>query len=813
MNPTWIHVAAVYLIAVWLGRRAGAPLPWRIAGMFYALTLLFLFAPMTGPWVSFPADFLHILPPWGTVRHLVRIGNGALNDLTLQMVPWAHQVRESWFDFQVPLWNSRSGSGYPLLGNGQSSALSLLRILCLPLSLAHSITAEAALKILTALTFTYLICRRRGWCELACCVAAVSYGFSAFMVIWLHFPHVTVASLLPAAVYALELLMERPSAKRVLFGASVWAAILFGGHPETAAHIFVLSLLWLGWLVFGERRFRPREALRAVLQAGGVMALAALLAAPFLVAMAEAIPRSLRYHQLRDSASAHHKLSDPMMFVVLLRPYLYGGGDNRVEVLQGAAHAEVSTGFAGILGPVAVIALLVHAILTRRFRTFETFLSLSAIAVLGNVLDWPVLGRAVETILPVAANNRIRLLLGFLLALAAGAAVQMIASHPAPGWRERAAFLTGVAALAAGVVAAFLAGAGAVGGAAGAPLVRGDLLSALAMPILVLSVAAFLPAKRMPTGLSVALMTAVAAEMFSTLGWWNTPVSQHRVYPRTELVRKLEALAAATPPERPFRIVGIGPALFSNVSAVYGLDDIRVHDPMANARYARLLGNLARYDVENYFAHWTDTETRLLDFLNVRFMIDRKERPELDPSRWKLLYSSREGAIYENLDVYPRFFPIRNVIFYDGDIVPRLRGQEDWRNTAFVRWLPAATERERHDLLAARPPTAPETKLEIVAASGSEYRMRVEAPRHSLVASSIAWWPGWRISADGRQLSPVRINEAFLGFVVPPGVHQVRVRFAPVPFALAAAASLLTFSVLVVLSSQRLRTLVRRIRR
>src|SRR5207245_9012422 len=155
MNWTWLYVALLYAAAVWIARRCGIRFPWRIAALFYALVLIFLWAPMTGPYVDVPVDFLGGLPPWAFV-HPSKSANSQLNDIPLQMIPWAHQVREQWKSLRIPLWNSHAGCGYPLLANGQSAALSPLRLLALPLPLGQSFTAEAAMKLLIALTFTFL---------------------------------------------------------------------------------------------------------------------------------------------------------------------------------------------------------------------------------------------------------------------------------------------------------------------------------------------------------------------------------------------------------------------------------------------------------------------------------------------------------------------------------------------------------------------------------------------------------------------------------------------------------------------------------
>ncbi|HEX2062774.1 MAG TPA: hypothetical protein VHK90_18685, partial [Thermoanaerobaculia bacterium] len=161
MNLTWLYVGAVYAVAVFLARRAGVALPRRVALFFYALVLVFFWKPLTGPYVNFQVDVLKSIPPWSHLTRDHHQYTSELNDLPMQIVPWMHQVRESWKSLDAPLWNPMVGGGYPLHGNGQSSALSLLRFLTLPLPLGNAVTAEAAMKVLIALTFTFLFCRRR----------------------------------------------------------------------------------------------------------------------------------------------------------------------------------------------------------------------------------------------------------------------------------------------------------------------------------------------------------------------------------------------------------------------------------------------------------------------------------------------------------------------------------------------------------------------------------------------------------------------------------------------------------------------------
>jgi hypothetical protein len=212
MNLSWMVVALIYSAGVVLARRGGADLPKRVAALFFVLVFGFRWRPLTQEVVIVPADVLKLVEPWSTSRAPNRppvtkyeVSNLNLHDVPMQIVPWMHQVRESWRRGEVPLWNASAGCGYPLMANGQSTPFSPFILLTLPLPLGYAITAQCALKLLLALVLTYLFCRRR-WSPLASTVAAIAYGFSTWMLTWLQFPIATAAALLPGVILAIELL-------------------------------------------------------------------------------------------------------------------------------------------------------------------------------------------------------------------------------------------------------------------------------------------------------------------------------------------------------------------------------------------------------------------------------------------------------------------------------------------------------------------------------------------------------------------------------------------------------------------------------
>jgi Bacterial membrane protein YfhO len=790
-NPTWLYVAALYAAAVWLARRRGVELPWRIAALCYALVLVFLFRPMTQAAINVPVDFVEILPPWSEQVGRPTPSNTMMNDLAMQIVPWAEQVRASWRSLQFPIWNHLSGSGYPLLANGQSSAFSPIRILALPLPLGYAMTAEAAMKLLIALTFMYLLCRRR-YAELPSAFGAIAFAFCTFNNTWLHFPLVTVAVWLPAAMLATEMLLERRTYARFVFAVVVWSVMLFGGHPETVAHVTLFCGLFGLWLLF-ERplptapcgdRLQP-VPWRGPAALAGAIAVAAIVAAPFLATFAEAVTKSRRYHELQANPALNIDVpwSDFPSMIVLFQPHFFGHLPND-KPWSSAPGAESISGFAGLLGVAAWFGLLLRAIALRRLREREVFLLLIALFVFAVIMNWPGVGSFFHFVFRLAANARLRFLLCFVVALMTAAIVD-VALRERPLWA-----LSGVGVVGAGLLYLLMTTSFPTQAA-----VDTALLAMLPSIITLAAAALFaLPARWRELGAMV-VATAVVGELWSNTAGWNPVLPASAMYPRTPLIERLQSLRGRAPE----RVLGIGPALFPNANVIYGFEDVRAHDPMANGRYLGVLRQLAGMNTDDYFAKWNDIGSPLIDYLNVRWVVGARNLDMRDPDRFRLVYDARDGRIFENRAVLPRFYAARNVILeFKGDrFVQRLSAQKDFTHTAVVKELPVTGDLMRTDLLAPRPFGSPEATVAIVSARPTDFRLKVRAPRHGLVVSSQPWWPGWRVTLNGQRRAPQAVNGAFLGFTVPPGDWDVRVYYFPLTFWLGLAASLLTIVALV----------------
>jgi Bacterial membrane protein YfhO len=764
MNWTWIYIGALYAAAVALARRAGIELPKRVALFFFLVVLLFFFKPLTQAYVNTQDDFLNTLPPWHFVSKTSDAVNGELNDIPLQHTPWGHQVRETWKSLRVPLWNHLNGSGYPLLANGQSQALSPIRMLALPLPANRFMAGEAAMKILIALTFTFLFCRGRGYSDIASVTGACVFGFAGFLHSWLHFPHVTTACFLPAILWLLDRMAEKRSFGLFAAAALVWTAILFGGHPETASHIFFLALLYVAWIVFVEKR----TTWRLFLTLGGAMTVAALLSAPFLIPFLEALPKSMRYGELQVSPLDRTTLpyTDINCMIVLFQAHFFG----RVpfEDAWGPAVTEPVGGFAGVLGIASFFALLVHVIRRRAWRSTECFFVIATVIVYGVIDGWPLIGDAIHAVLPVVAHARFRLLFVFLMGVQAAAALTLC---------DRKSLLAGVSAVAALLIALFTLKAFPSDEALRTAL----LTSARSVAVLLLA-ALFALLPRWRRFMILGLIVAVMGELWPVTRAWNPPFPDRMMYPKTPLVAVLEKLRDTQPPNT-FRVIGNGPMVYPNANAIYGIEEVRAHDPMAYDRYMGFLTLTAglKTGPQHYHPWFEQVDSPALDFLNTRYLMQGPYEPGPDPERWKLVYEGTDGKIFENQRVLPRFYAVRNVIieFRDHLFYQKLSQHTDWANTGLLERLDLEAQQQHDDYFKPRPDDAPLATARVLESHPTSYRVQATAPRWSLVVSSIPMWPGWKVMRNGKRIEPIRVNGAFLGFAVPPGNSDVRVEYSP----------------------------------
>jgi hypothetical protein len=666
----------------------------------------------------------------------------------------------------VPLWNDSAGSGYPLLANGQSTPLSPFHLLTLPLSLDHAQTAEAAMRLLLALVLTFLFCRTR-YSLFASVVAAVVYAFSTWMTNWLQFPIASASAFLPGVLLAIEKLLDSATRRRFLIATLMFAATVLSGHPETVFHVGLIAAPFGLWVALIEKREHSAQCRSHGLASVAAASLAAaLIASPFLVPFAEAVLRSQRFAEVSAPRNITPPFSDFFSAVLLLQPRFFG--HLPIERPWGPTTLESICGFAGVLAIASTIAAAIFIVLRRRFRDRETLYVLGALCSLAIILGWPYVTPLFHAVAGLAPPMRMRLGICWFGAILIAAVIDWT------GRDTRVPLLIGTLAVSA-TMFWFLRTVPFP-----SPSHRITAILSL-LPSVAVLFALTIPRVHFQ---AAALLTVV--ELWAAIAHWHPVLPSRELYPRTPLVAALQRLKAQS--SAPFRILGTGGQVYPNVTAIWGLEDVRVHDPMADTRYVTLLAQTVNWNPGDYYAKWNDTESPLLDFLNVQYVVINRE---LTGPRYTLRHAGIDGRIYENRNVLPRFYAVRNVLLGGS-----LREHTDYRYTAIVDRLP---RRFQSELTA--PWTTADATVAIERHSVDRYTLRIHAPRTTLIVSSIPNWPGWRVP-----FPIVDVNGPFLGFIVPAGTHEVKVQYRPISFYGPCAVSVLTLLALIVYLQRSSRT-------
>src|ERR1700680_3419119 len=295
-----LYVAALALLLAGALRRWYDPVPWRVLGVF-AVALGVLFgSSLCGGQVLLPLDNLRGEVPFRLLPPTRPHGNLLQGDLIELVVPSLDAARRGLTAGRWPLWNSRVGAGMPLLADPQAQALAPLAILALPFSALRGAAVIAALRVLLALVFTFLLLRRQGLGVGPSLAGALAFGLSGITLLWVGWPLASSAALLPAVLYALARLAGGGRWRRdALLLAVALAALLLAGHPETELYACLLAAAFAAGLV---RRSLPDRRLRLLRRMTGTALVAAGVAAPALLPALDYLPQTLRAERLAHPA-------------------------------------------------------------------------------------------------------------------------------------------------------------------------------------------------------------------------------------------------------------------------------------------------------------------------------------------------------------------------------------------------------------------------------------------------------------------------------------------------------------------------------
>jgi hypothetical protein len=794
----------VALLAVGLAlalRRWFDPLPPKVLALFL-LYIAVLFGPvLAGGAVLLPIDTLRYHAPFQLLAPADPPAIPLQRDLVHQIAPWALEVKRALLAGRWPLWNAHQGAGTPLMADPQSQPFQPLVALAYPFSIWTAAGVTAALKVLCALVFSFLLLRRQGLGEPAAAAGATGFGLGGFIMLWLGWPIATCAALLPAALYAVARCDDRGGRRDQALLALATAALLLAGHPETLLYCVGLVILFL----LDRCRWRMRDGSgdgRALL-ARGVLALgmAGALAAPVLLPTQAFLPSTERSVVIAATlaplpvAQLGRDLLAPRTRALWLRrarqhlvpvaaPNAFG--DQRF-VYWGESNYIQDTGeFAGSLTLVfALLGLRVVLPGARRRFPQERLLAwvlLGSLALLAQPPGFDRLAAGLPLVGPTAAHKhqRIQVLVVFCLCYLAAcqlerwqrgevrwralgfgfAAIGLLVAGcyfgnpnpdpPSDPWDWRLDWLwRQLEVLAAGLALLWLRHLGSAGG-----FLRGGRGGRRAA----LGALAALSQRLVPW----ALTGLIAAELLCFYVRANPPNPARLAFPLLPAVRYLTAHLGGD------RLVGAGTAFPANFAAVYGLADVRVDNPSIPHGYVRATRGLDRGVLEPIF---TRLGHPFYDFLGVRWVITRAGVA----LPFRLAFADASGWVWERPQALPRLFlPARAQVERAGNWEQWLEANDDFAFRALVEPSDEVRRTWR-----AGDPAASVLRLQREAPARLSAHASLAEPR--LLAASVYQDGGWRVVAGGQPLPAVRVDGTFAGAWLPAGEWDVELLYRPLP--------------------------------
>ncbi|MFQ5811578.1 MAG: oligosaccharide flippase family protein [Anaerolineae bacterium] len=273
----------------------------------FGLTTVFFWPVIFGGQTLLPADNLFTFEPWRSFADEFDISvphNELLNDLILENYAWKLFTVQSIKARQIPLWNPHIFAGLPFLAAGQHSALYPFSVLFYVLPIARAYGYFTVLQLFLASLFAFIYARIIGLGRLGAAVTAITYMFSAFMVVSVVFTMIIAAAAwLPLLLAMIELIVKKVGENRgdasppllyVVFGAVALGFQLLAGHIEISYYVLLVMAFYAAIRLWQLARVGKSAAGRALFWLMVMVVLGLALGAVQLIPLYELVSRSFR---------------------------------------------------------------------------------------------------------------------------------------------------------------------------------------------------------------------------------------------------------------------------------------------------------------------------------------------------------------------------------------------------------------------------------------------------------------------------------------------------------------------------------------
>lgn len=710
-------------------------------------------------------DLLYCCPPWHGAAGAHKPISPLPSDQVTEFYPWLDVTVAAYRQGQLPLWDPYAMSGKPLLADDVSAVLSPFTLMALPFGAARGLSLSMLVRLWVAGLGMLVFLRVLGVRPLAAGAGGIAYAGSAFMVVWLAWPHTGVAALLPWVFAFAERYLRRAG---YLAQAGLAAAIclqFLAGHAETSFHLGLGAALYCLIRCLDGQPGRLRSVFGLGVSALVGTAAAGIQLLPFLQELQRAPLISDR--QGAGLGSGHLFRTEASSWIA---PNLHG--NPAIDGLPGRnPNYNEATGYAGAASLVmATVGLFREWLRARTVAIGLVGVGLVAAGTIYGPLS-SIVGRLPG--LSVSNNARMIVLLCFVVAALAGIGLDAVADRP----RRTAAGPAGALALAVGLAALAVLAAG-VGLFAflrvGAehlvpPLPNGSLtfwaLVALSAMVAAggLLVSGWLRGGVLPFA-ALAILVLLETSLFA--GPHEPQVPPGDVLPPSTAVEWLKAHAGDS------SIAANGYTLLPETMSLYRLHDVRGYDVVSSPRLREFWSHAdPGYHDEALYTLLERPDARWLAAAGVRYVLASSEET---PAGTTAVYRGEEVFIGEVPNARPFAFIAPSVVESSRQEAADVMGRDPLGPV--VLEAPCCH-------------TAGAAEVGRVDRRSQSVEVEVEAREPAVLVLLQTYSADWKATVDGRPVNLMPADVLFQAVQVPTGRHRVRLSYQPAAVTAGAVAS------------------------
>lgn len=711
--------------------------------------------------------------PWHDYKWGYQVGvpvkNPAISDAFAQYYPYRITVVDNLKNKILPLWNTNSFSGMPLLATWQSGALYPLTALMLLFGNLFGWTAIIFLQPLLSLLFMYLFLREIGLGRASSIFGSITFSFSGFMMIFLEYNSPSQAGIwLPLILFLAERHLKGNCQKYLLLLPLAIFFLLTAGNFQVSFYSLVIVILYT---ILRSKNLKSTFPLKILIYIFLGVGISAIQVIPTF----ELFKNSIR--EFDDNIVYYNYGLIPLKNLITYFVPDYFGNPTTYNFWGSLYHEQM-----GYFGIISIPFLFASFTNSKKFH-YRFFLIALIISIVFS-LDTAIGKIIYELNIPMLSTSyasRAVYVVNFSAAIMA--AIGFNSFNKDKKLLTRKTLMVVIFLLGLGVITYLFARV-----STDPKLIeklqisiRNILFPLLMSAMLLISLLTIRNIKL----LYASIILLLVVDLFRFGLKYNPFVPINLAYPTTPVIDFLKKNTGYYRVDRERTEV-----MPLNSWQSYNLMSPSGYEPLQLLSYANFLNvvnnNLPNNRVSRY-AEIYAYNSPLVDLTGVKYFIVAKRlkdetieenegelKSEFEISKFTPVFEDKSIIILENTSVMPRVMLFDNYIMekdYRKALV-LLKSGFDFRNSVILDSKPISVNLSK----------STEDSAQISSYYPNEVIVDVKSTGNSLLMLTDTYYPGWEVFVDHIKSNLLVADGIYRAVEIPPGVHQVRFLYNPLSF-------------------------------